>query len=232
MTAVGKPRFPAADQRRRSMLAKVHIAWKELGLSPDDYRGVMFDLTGHHSAQFMTEEQLGRVLDHFKQRGWQQKKNAGVRAADHPIARKARALWISLYQLGAIDNASEQALEAFAQRQLGCERLQWANQRLGYRLIEALRAIADRHGWDQSVDGIDKTAVPIVLRRRLVEAIVARMKAIELIPQDWSIADAAWRLAGLETRSLILLSTDELHQLAQVLGGELRKAKARMGGAS
>ena len=73
------------------------------------------------------------------------------RRAEHAVARKARALWISLFALGAIDNPSERALEHFAKRQLGVDRLQWADQSKGNRLIEALKAIAEREGWDQSV---------------------------------------------------------------------------------
>ncbi|MFX8708345.1 regulatory protein GemA, partial [Acinetobacter baumannii] len=67
----------------------------------------------------------------------------------HPMARKARALWISLHKLGVVHNPSEQALEAFAKRQLGCEKLVWARQSDAYRLIEALKSMAERAGWRQ-----------------------------------------------------------------------------------
>jgi hypothetical protein len=81
------------------------------------------------------------MIEQMKRQGFTPKKAASS-AADHPFAAKARALWISLYHLGAIDNPSEQGLEAFARRQLQCMKMQWANQAQAYKLIEALKAIA------------------------------------------------------------------------------------------
>lgn len=155
----------AAAARRaasRPMLAKVQIARKDLALDEDTYRAVLERLTGQRSAAGLDDRQLERVLAEFRAKGWKPKvaANRGAqpadrptpRRADHPVAKKARALWISLHRLGVIDNPSDQALEAFAKRQLGCERLQWANQRLGFRLIEALKAMAERAGWEQDGD--------------------------------------------------------------------------------
>lgn len=108
----------------------------------------------------MRRAQLGLVLDEFKRLGWKpappRSPRSGAapvptsRAADHPVARKARALWVSLHQLGVVHEPAERALEAFAARQLGVERLQWADQAQGHRLIEALKAMAGRAGWDQA----------------------------------------------------------------------------------
>ena len=146
MTRAAAARF-APDPHRRMLIAKVHVARKELGLDEDTYRGVLAQVTGKASAGDCDERQLVAVLDHFKLRGFAAKPRGGV--ADHPSARKARALWISLWQLGVVKNRSDQALEAFAARQLGCERMQWARQSDSYRLIEALKAMAERAGWPQ-----------------------------------------------------------------------------------
>jgi phage gp16-like protein len=154
---------PAHAPARRSaspMLAKVQIARKELGLDEDTYRAVLERLTGQRSAAGLDDRRLGLVLDEFKAKGWKPALVQGAKAtasksprrqaASHPVAKKARALWISLHKLGVVENSSEQALEAFAFRQLGVERLDWAKQREGFRLIEALKAMAERAGWDQS----------------------------------------------------------------------------------
>jgi len=141
----------------RPALAKLAIARKELGLDEGAYRAVLERLTGHRSARDCSDGEIGRVLDEFKAKGW--KPRAKVlsttrkpRPADHPATRKARALWISLAQLGVVRDASESALEAFARRQLGVERLQWADQARVYKLIEALKAMAERAGWSQEGD--------------------------------------------------------------------------------
>lgn len=172
------------DKDKRLAIAKVKIAQKELRLDDAAYRAVLQRLTGKASASLCTAAELGRVLDEFKAKGWTPRtgpvkapSKPALRAAQHPVARKARAMWISLHQLGVVRSADEAALEAFAARQLGVDRLQWADQAQGYRLIEALKAMAERAGWSQ-----DLTAVPAerhvrVLRERLLVAQAAKVQA-------------------------------------------------------
>ncbi|WP_370236567.1 regulatory protein GemA [Brevundimonas sp.] len=191
---------------RRPSLIKVQIARKELGLADDDYRMILTRLTGHSSAADCSDADLGRVLDEFKAKGWTPKVVAGGRAgarkpesrkarpADHPSAKKARALWLSLWNLGEVRDPSETALEAFARRQLKVERLQWADQALVYKLIEALKAMAERAGWLQGVSGLDPALDPIVvLKARLIEA---QNQRLGYPPQIARYAD--WDEVGLD----------------------------------
>jgi len=224
--AVDRPGRPsrATSPGHRLLLAKVHLAAKELGLADDDYRGILFDETGKRSAKDCTTAELVRVVERFKARGWAQKPPKAPRPADHAAAMKARAMWVSLHHLCAIDNPSDQALEAFAKRQLKCERMQWANQGLMYRLIEALKAIAERHGWSQDMAGVRPEAVPLVLRRGLVEAILQKLRDCAFIPADWDFERVAHEFAGMRL-SLILATASELDVIARVLGDQLREAR-------
>lgn len=168
-------RYDAADQKRRVMIAKVKIAQKELRIDDGAYRAMLRRITGLESAAACNEAQLGRVLDELKAKGWTPKTGRTLtqpesRRADHPAARKARAMWISLHQLGVVHDGRESALEAFARRQLKVERLQWADQGLVYKLIEALKAMAERAGWSQDLSG-----VPTALH---VETLKARLEAL------------------------------------------------------
>ena len=220
------PTLNQPSAHRRAMLAKVHIAKAQLGLSDDDYRAVILRVTSHTSAAECTERDLAALLAEFQRKGFTSSTRPnGPRPADHPVARKARALWISLHALGAIADPSEKALEAFACRQLGCDRLQWANQQQGYKLIEALKAIAERSGWSQSTEGLRTDAVPIVLKRRLVDAIVARLRELGHVPAAWSAERAGFELTGASQRSHLALSIEELDQLARGLGAKLRRAQ-------
>lgn len=220
-----RAQFDAPSQHRRSMIAKVHIAKAQLGLSDDDYRGVMLRVTARTSAKDCTDRELEQLLTEFQAKGFRAKARPnGPRAADHPAARKARALWISLHHLGAIDDAGERALEAFARRQLGCDRLQWANQAQVYKLVEALKAIAARHGWDQTVEGIKPGAVTTILKRRLVEAIVDKLRAADIVPASWSIERTGFELAGARQEPLMFLPIEEVDRLAKALGAKLRAA--------
>jgi len=209
------------------MLAAVHVAKKEMALCQDDYRAILLEVTGNRSAGDCNEAQLALVLDRFRARGWksaQPKGRAAPRRADHAPARKARALWISLHALNAIEDPSERALEAFAKRQLKCTALQWADQGQTFKLIEALKDIAERHGWEQSLRGVKTDAHVIVLKRRLVEAILAKLVAIDAVPATWSVARAAFAFGGEEV-SLLTASSSQLDIVARELGDVLRDLK-------
>lgn len=225
MGSAAPRRLDQTSPHRRGMIAKVHIAKAQLGLSEDDYRAVMLRVTGRTSAGDCSDRELEQLLGEFQAKGFvASSRPRGPRPADHPSARKARALWISLHHLGAIGDPSEKALEAFARRQLKCERLQWANQAQTYKLVEALKAIAERHGWSQSSEGIKPGSITVVLKRRLVEAIVARLRAIGTVPADWSVERTAFELAGAERRPVMFQTVEEVDRLAKALGAKLRQA--------
>jgi hypothetical protein len=147
-------------------------------------------LTGQISAAACSEAQLARVLDEFKAKGWAPKgaparevaRASKPRPADHPVAKKARAMWISLHQLGAVRESSEAALEAFARRQLRVEKLQWADQSQGFRLIEALKAMAEREGWSQDLSFVDAEHQLHVLKGNLIRALQKKL-GLEPMPR-------------------------------------------------
>lgn len=217
--------FDPSQQHRRSMLAKIHVARKELAIMEDDYRQILVDQTGHLSAKDCTEAQLHKVLDALKAKGFKPKSRSprtGKARADHPMARKARALWLSLYHLNVVRNADEAALEAFAARQLRVDRLQWANQSHSDKLIEALKDWAAREGWPEV-----KTIKPITpLQRSLCAAILRKLVARGLADASWDLPTAAQRLTGTD---IDLVFTDystgtQLTRLAQAFGNILRES--------
>lgn len=219
--AAARPaQFDRASQHRRSMIAKVQIARQQLGMVEDDYRQIVMDQTGKMSLKDASEVQLARVLDVMKSKGF--KPLPGKKAASHPMALKARALWISLFHLGAVHNVSEQALEAFAKRQLGCEKLQWARQSDAFRLIEALKAMAVRHGWQQHCRVTGKAFNPTDLQAALCAAILIKLKAADVVPADWALHDAAWKLCGIENAKADPWTASDYERLAKALGFKLR----------
>lgn len=167
---------------QRAAIAKVKIAAKELRLDDDTYRAMLTRITGRSSAAHCNEAQLGLVLNEMKAKGWKPRVVQGGRKgprtkaqpAQSPMARKARAMWISLHQLGAVRDPRESALEAFGRRQLGVDKLVWADEGQAYRLIEALKAMADRAGWSQDLSLIPAAQHVAVLKARLQAAIDAR----------------------------------------------------------
>jgi len=226
-TNAAPAQFDRSAQRRRAMLAKIHVAKKQLQLADDDYRQILLDAAGRTSARDCTEAELERVITRMQAIGFKplpQKSGAATtRAAQHPVARKARALWISLYHLGAVDSPSEKALESFARRQLKCERLVWANQSQGYKLIEALKAMAARHGWPQ-VDAKGHAWTVMKLKENLCQAILWKLKGADVIPADWTIDAAAFRLCGIEPGANGPITAEGYDDIAHALGKKLRAA--------
>lgn len=190
------------DDERRAMLAKVHIARKALAILDDDYRALMERLTGRRSAKDCDDHQLAILIAEFERMGWRTSGGKTRRAVGgSQTVRKARAMWISLYQLGAIEDGSDAALDAFGRRQLRVDRLAWADEREGFRLIEALKAMADRNGWDQRVPSRLATVDRIrLLKDRLVGAQLAKLEAAGVIVTGPLVADRAeWSAKRLES---------------------------------
>lgn len=220
-------RFDRSASHRRAMLAKIHVGKKDLNLDEDDYRQILMQETGHGSAADCTEAELERVIGRFQALGWKPLPKAGggtsPRPAQHPMARKARALWISLYHLGAVRCPKEAALESFAKRQLKCEKLVWARQSDGYKLIEALKAMAEKHGWAQ-VDANGNAWSVLKLKENLCEAILAKLKANGEAKPDWTLDIAAWRLCGIDTAGEGPITAEGYDNIAHALGRKLRAA--------
>lgn len=224
MTAARKP----ADPRRR-LSAQIHIAPKQIGMDEGDYRALLRRVTGCSSSADMTIAQMEAVLGEFRRLGFSTQARTPVaresrsrRPADHKVARKAQALWRSLGLLCAVRNPSTEALEAFACRQLDCAAFQWANQSQGHKLIEALKAMAERHGWSQSLAKLDPVHHVFALKRGLADAILAKLKACAIAPGQWSLGKAAWELAGLGDPDEVRFDEAELDAINKALGRILR----------
>ncbi|MCX7284378.1 MAG: regulatory protein GemA [Novosphingobium sp.] len=223
-------KFDASQRRRRSMLAKVHIAIKDLRMAEDDYQQIVFDKTGKTSLEGATEAQIGKVLDVMKAKGFKPLPGKN-KVATHPMALKARAMWESLYHLGAIRNPAYEALEGWACQRLGCAKLQWARQSDATRIIEPLKDWAKREGWLQHNPATGRALSPIELRASLCSAILLKLKDEGVVPGDWLLHHAAWQLCGIENAKADPWTASDYDRLAAALGDRLRAHKAATGGA-
>lgn len=130
-----KPARRTADSRTKE-LAAIHVAKKDLGLSDDEYRDILFVVARVRSASDLDAAGRARVLDHFRSRGAlggrQRKRDDG-----DPMLSKLRALWAALADAGKVNNPD--GLNAWVQRQAGVSRPQWLNSRQMSMCIEALK---------------------------------------------------------------------------------------------
>jgi phage gp16-like protein len=139
-TADGK-----SDSRKR-LIGAVRAAAQRTGLADDDRRALQAQITGKSSLSDMTLAEIGRVLDHLN-RGWQP---TGNRAT----TPKIRALWWTLYWIGAVNDASPRAIDAWVKRQSGCASLRFVDHAAAAPMIEALKSWASRAGvrWPSAED--------------------------------------------------------------------------------
>lgn len=82
---------------RRSQLAQIHIAKKDLGLDDDTYRALMIDVAGVDSAADLTAKQRRAVLERFEEKGWKKAKRprgnpVNVAPEKEPLMNKIGAL--------------------------------------------------------------------------------------------------------------------------------------------
>lgn len=107
-----------AAGRRRQELAKIHIGKVALALTDDSYRDLLQRVGGHRSAADLSDRGRRQMLDHMAKLG-----AFATKPLHHAVrygvaqARKVRALWIELHQLGAISDGSDAELDAFVRRQ-------------------------------------------------------------------------------------------------------------------
>ncbi|MFY4004696.1 gp16 family protein [Achromobacter denitrificans] len=133
---------------RQRLIRLVHIARRELKLDTETYRAALQAATDgkKDSCSLMSAAELQQALDHFKRFGFKVRLKARPsRPVDlHATSKKIRALWLLLHDLGAIENASEEALAAYVKRITGVEALQWIDGRQAERTIESMKKWAIR----------------------------------------------------------------------------------------
>lgn len=208
-TAAGK-----ADSRAKLMGA-VRAACARQRISDEDRRAIQLEETGKASLADMSLAEIGKVLDRLN-RDW--RGPMGHRA----YIGKIRALWWTLYWIGAIDEPNDPALEAFIFRQTGKARLPFLGNKEAYKVIEALKAWAAREGvsWPASHDADDD-------RRAVVRALWTRLSDLRLV-----------RSSGCETYLKASLRIEhgfdaftarELDAAIRLLGKRIRRAKGEAG---
>jgi hypothetical protein len=179
------------------------VACRSRGIDDDARYDLIERLTGKRSSRALTFDELGRVLDEVNGKGGpgsggnegaQRRKSSAFPDEDSPATRstssnkrspyaalhgKISALWWSCYWLGALDMPAGQtaAVDSFVKRQSGVDALRFVTHREAPAIIEALKAIAARHGvvWPRKNDP-DSEAVAD--RQAVAEAIAGQILAV------------------------------------------------------
>jgi len=98
---------------RRAMLAKIHIAKKELGLKEEEYYAIL-ERYGVMTAADLNHKELEELIKFFRFLGWQAKPNAQIKALRQRVMDK----------IATIQNG-ENRLAGLVKKICGVERLDW-----------------------------------------------------------------------------------------------------------
>jgi phage gp16-like protein len=118
-----------------AMLAKIHIAKKELRLEEAEYRALLQRVARVASARDLSEKAAVAVIAEFKRLGWQPRESTRPKA-DRGDTRKLYALWGALHA-GPIDR---EALRAWVLRRFGVSAPEFLKPAQTREAIEQLKA--------------------------------------------------------------------------------------------
>lgn len=134
----------AANKPRNNDLAMIHIAKKQLGFDDETYRQMLWTIGRVKSSKYLDFAGRNRVLDFLKSRGFKAKpatkaKGKNTTLSNEPQHKMIRGLWLELYDMGVVLDASEQAILRFVKNQKKVDRMEWLTQNQASDLIEALK---------------------------------------------------------------------------------------------
>ncbi|GLH34034.1 GemA protein [Pseudomonas sp. BR1R-5] len=133
-----------SNPTRLRLIKLIHVARRELQMDEDTYRLMlagMPELGGATSTAKLSVPNLYRVLEALKSKGFLVRPNGKekrTRAAD-PWSRKIRSLWLTLRDLGALRDASEDSLVKFVHGRTGAQALQWLTSEQASLVIEEMK---------------------------------------------------------------------------------------------
>ncbi len=113
---------------RKSQLAQIHIAKKELGMDDDTYRAFLVRSTGKTSSADLDMHGRFKLIQAFKDSGWKPKKKRGTKKSkqfgadskfgyDEATSRKLIALWRELFDAGKVSNNNAATMELWVANQ-------------------------------------------------------------------------------------------------------------------
>jgi phage gp16-like protein len=158
----------------RSLQVAIQTGRRQLGLDDGVYRAILQRHGNVDSSKDLTDQAAQAVLLELRSKGFEptlksgRKTYRGRSMAQQPAAKKARALWLALWNLDETETASEAGLNAFARGITGKEDLRFCSTAELNQVVEGLKAWASRSG--VRLDGH-----PIDARRAIVREQWARL---------------------------------------------------------
>lgn len=139
----------SADVLRKTELAKIHLAKKQLALEDDEYRAIMLSVTGKQSAGELDWQGRKRLIDHFKKLGFKVVAKTAGRARPNVAPNRQRLIGKIEAQL-AEDKRPWAYADAMAKRICKVDSIQFCTTEQLLKIVAALNYDAKRHGREQA----------------------------------------------------------------------------------
>jgi phage gp16-like protein len=132
----------------QKLLAKIHIAKKELNLSDDTYRDILYRKFRVGTSAALSNSQAMVLVHHFKDLGWQPKtkpkkyddQKGDVYSATPAQKRKIEAMWHDLYR----GNEETKHLRQFLWNHFKISDIRFLDKDKAYDVIEAMKSMTRR----------------------------------------------------------------------------------------
>jgi phage gp16-like protein len=135
-----------------SRFATIYVGCKQLGIDEEDRRDLFERLTKKRSLKQMTLVEIKQVEQELSRLGFKKTSKQPRKGFEGKFAKKLQALWIAAWNLGIVNNKSDQAMVAFVKRQCKVDHVRFLRHKEDAdKAIEALKA------WMAREAGVDWT---------------------------------------------------------------------------
>lgn len=135
------------EQRRRSLLAKIHMAAKSLGMADDTYRDMLQMVTGKRSAGELNAGDLARVMSHLLRLGFTPKRKKVGNYPGRPNPPISREAMIGKIEALLADAQRPWAYaDGMARHMFKVDKVDWCTGEQLHKLIAALEYDKKRRG--------------------------------------------------------------------------------------
>lgn len=136
------------DATRRTLIAKIHIAKKDLAMDDETYRDVLQRVTGKDSCKNMTVAELKKVISDMKRLGFTPKQTAQSiqKHGRKPTTTEDRqALLSKVEAILADNNLYWNYAHAIAKQMFGVDFVHWLPADKLYKVVQALSVYQAKH---------------------------------------------------------------------------------------
>lgn len=125
------------NEQRKSELAAIHVAKKQLGLDDATYRAMLWTVARVHSAADLDHAGRQAVIEHLRKRGFKKASNAPQRPEGKPVVPADRQALVNKIE-ALLGSRPWNYARAMAKRMFKVDRLEWASAAQLHSLVAAL----------------------------------------------------------------------------------------------